>query len=330
MIIAARPAMGKTTLAQNILLYAAHTTQKPCVFFSLEMSGKLIAKRFASAAGINLSHLNTGDMSEEEWSVFSRVHQNLEKLPLIIYDTPRLTVADMRAKLNKIRHQHGQIGLVVVDYIGIIGGVDGDDLVNKIGNVTAQLKTIAQDFDCPVIALSQLNRGLESRPNKRPLASDLRDSGKIEEHADKILAIYRDEYYNQDTQEKGIAEFIILKNRNGATGTVKAIFEGHFSRFVGMEYSQAQASQAQADSGIPASPKPANLATCLTPLTSQKQAFAEALNQVYRHVVDYETAKRVGWGLLDKKYGDEKQAAIFWEHHYPKVLAEHQAGMTFD
>lgn len=252
MIIAARPSMGKSTLAQNILLYITEKTNKTGVFFSTEMARNLVMNRLISAVGtVNLgtimsggannkgmideAEVNKGEPTVEEWGGITSGIAFLKDLPLIIDDKSQITVGEMRAKLNKIRHDKGEIGVVVVDYIQILGGIsNSNNRVTATGDVTNGLKNIAKDFNCPVIALSQLNRGLESRPDKRPMMSDLRESGEIEQIADQIVAIYRDEVYNEKTEHKGVAEMIILKNRNGVKGTVRLGFEGKYSRFTNL------------------------------------------------------------------------------------------------
>lgn len=245
-VIAGRPSMGKSTLAQNILTYITHTTGNTGVFFSLEMPKNMVMERLVSAiGGVSLSTLKSGGKNhadgqptESEFVGITNAISTLKNLPLVIDDTSGITVSQIRAKLNKIRHKQGKIGVVVVDYIGLMGGI-GKDVVNDIGMITTQLKAIAKDFDCPVVALSQLNRGLENRPDKRPRMSDLRDSGKVEQDADQVIGVYRGEYYaNGDSKERenlrGLAEAIILKNRNGIVGTAHLGFQGEFSRFVNL------------------------------------------------------------------------------------------------
>lgn len=242
-VIAGRPSMGKSTLAQNILTYITHTTGDIGVFFSLEMSKKMVMDRLVSAmGGVSLATLKSGGKnradgqpSEQEWVGITNAMQTLKNLPLVIDDTPQISLGYLRATLNKISHQHGKVGVVVVDYIGLMAEANGKDLVNGIGQITATLKTIAKEFNCPVIALAQLNRDLEKRPDQRPRMSDLRDSGKIEQDADQIIGMYRAEYYKPDDASlKGKAEAIVLKNRNGVIGGVELGFQGEFSRFVNL------------------------------------------------------------------------------------------------
>lgn len=233
-VIAGRPSMGKSTLAQNMLTFITQTTGKTGVFFSLEMPSMLVIERLTSAIGsVNLSHIKTGHLTGEEWDGATKAADFLGDVPLVIDDASNATVGEMRAKLNQIKHKQGKIGVVVVDYLGLMGGISKDP-VNEIGEITKQMKAIAKDFDCPVLLLSQLNRSVEKNPDKRPRLSDLRDSGKIEQDADQVIALYRDEYYNKDSQQQGVAEAIILKNRNGVTGTVRLGFEGQYSRFTNL------------------------------------------------------------------------------------------------
>lgn len=248
-IVAGRPGMGKSTLVQNIMTYIVAETGKAGVFFSLEMSKDMVMQRLVSAiGGINLTVLRSGqNATENDFENMSNAISTLKTLPLVIDDTPQIGLAELRAKLNKIRHQQGEIGVVVVDYIGLMKEATGENIVHGLGEITGSLKAIAKEFDCPVLALSQLNRGVENRPDKRPKPSDLRDSGKVEQDADQIIAVYREEYYDGEIREsdspkaiqhkqqiKGKAEAIILKNRNGTTGTVMLGFEGHYSRFVNL------------------------------------------------------------------------------------------------
>lgn len=238
-ILAGRPSMGKSTFAQNILACITRNTQKIGVFFSLEMPKDMVVERLISAIGtVNLTTIKTGGKvrpnNESREDYLSGIQDGmtfLKNLPIVIDDKSSITVGQIRSKLNTIRHKQGEIGIVVVDYIGLMGGI-GNDIVNDIGVITKELKAIAKDFSCPVVALSQLNRSLENRPDKRPKASDLRDSGKVEQDADQIIAIYRDEVYNERTADNAdLAEALILKNRNGAIGKVLLTFEGQYSRF---------------------------------------------------------------------------------------------------
>lgn len=256
MVIAGRPSMGKSTLAQNIMLYLVEKTRKTGVFFSAEMLRDTVMNRLISAVGsVNLStlvtggennkgkineygHENKGEPTEEEWDGITNASVFIKNLPLVIDDKKKPTVSEIRSKLNKIKHDKGDIGVVVIDYLGLLGGINPNDRVNSIGDITREIKAIAGDFKCPVILLSQLNRSLENRPDKRPKPSDLRDSGAIEQDADQVVSIYRDEVYNDKSEAKGIAEIIVSKNRNGENGTIRLGFEGKFSRFTNLEINQ--------------------------------------------------------------------------------------------
>ena len=241
-IIAARPSMGKTTLAQNIAVNMVKETGKTGVFFSLEMTKESVIQRLISATGsVRLGAIRSGDLGVDgdsrfnnttEWGRMVDAMDEVKNLSYVIDDTNGLTVGEMRSVLNKIRREQGEIGVIMVDYIQIMGGIDeSGNTARQIGNITRELKGFGKEFDCPVIALSQLNRSLETRGNKRPIMSDLRESGAIEQDADQILFIYRDEVYNAESKEKGVAEIIIGKNRQGEIGSVRLGFEGQYSRF---------------------------------------------------------------------------------------------------
>jgi len=232
-VLAARPAMGKTALALNLARNVAMQGRGVGVF-SLEMSkGQLATRMLTSAARVDAGKVRTGDLSrDEDWPRLQAAAEELYHLPLHIDDTPGLTITQIRSKCRRLKSQHPELGLVVVDYIGLM---QGDPRVSRQEQVSASsrgLKAIAKELDVCVLALSQLNRGVESRPNKRPVMSDLRESGAIEQDADVIMFIYRDEYYNPETTtEPGVAEVIVAKQRNGATGTVKLSFQGQFTLF---------------------------------------------------------------------------------------------------
>lgn len=243
-VLAARPAMGKTTLALNILSSmvqqgrkldenGAVISEKTGVIFSLEMSKDEMFQKFVSAqAGVDISNIKKGKMSEDDWaSVMKVITEHKEGYPLFIDDRAGLTYQQIRTSLIKLKSQGADIGVVVIDYLQIMGGLDANNLTNSIGEITTNLKAIAKEFNSPVIALSQLNRSLESRPNKRPICSDLKSSGSIEQDADIIMFVYRDEAYNENSEHKGVAEIIIGKNRHGEIGTVRLGFEGSKSKF---------------------------------------------------------------------------------------------------
>ena len=231
-VIAGRPSMGKTTLAMNVVEFCASNGNKPWLVISLEMTALQLGQRMqASAASVNLSDIVAKSLSEGDLMRWGESLKSIADYPLFINDAPAQKMAEIRAQAMQIRRDHGGIGGVMVDHIGIMGGINQNDVVNSIGHITMGLKGLAKELDCPVVALSQLNRGLEQRPNKRPVLSDLRSSGRIEEDADTIIFVYRDEYYNKESKALGIAEVIIGKNRDGMTGTLGMAFKGRFARF---------------------------------------------------------------------------------------------------
>ncbi|MEH2299686.1 MAG: replicative DNA helicase [Nostoc sp.] len=230
-IIGARPAMGKSSAACQI---AFNISQQgvPTMIFSLEMSKEDIYSRLlGSESGIKISYLKSGNISNSQWEPLARTVAELYGPKLVIDHASCPTPSEIRSKVRKAIAKHGEVKLVVIDYLQLM--VDGSDLriVQKIGEITRQLKLLARECNLTVILLSQLSRGLEARTNKRPILSDLRDSGRIEEDADLVLGLYRDEYYNPETRDRGIAELIILKHRNGPTGTVKLLFDAQFTTF---------------------------------------------------------------------------------------------------
>ncbi len=232
-IVAARPSMGKTTFAMNLVENAIMAQDKPVVVFSMEMPAESIVMRMLSSIGrINQTKVRTGKLDEEDWPKLSAAVSKLKDRPLFIDDTAALTPTEVRSRVRRIYREHGQVGMIMLDYLQLmqVNGV-GEGRTAEISEISRSLKSIAKEFECPVVALSQLNRSLEQRPNKRPINSDLRESGAIEQDADVIIFIYRDEVYNEDTQDKGIAEIIIGKQRNGPIGTSKLAFIGQFTRF---------------------------------------------------------------------------------------------------
>jgi replicative DNA helicase len=232
-IVAGRPSMGKTAFAMNLVENAVLADDKPVLVFSLEMPSESLIFRLLSSIGrIDQTKLRTGQLSEEDWPGFNNAVAKLKDRPLFIDDSAGVSPMEMRARARRIVREHGQLGMIVVDYLQLmqIKGTS-ENRVNEISEISRSLKLLAREFECPVIALSQLNRGLEQRPNKRPVMSDLRESGAIEQDADLIAFIYRDEVYNEDSPDKGIAEVIIGKHRNGPIGTVRLSFLGQFTRF---------------------------------------------------------------------------------------------------
>ena len=232
-IVAARPSMGKTTFAMNLVENALFGCEKPVLVFSMEMPADAIVMRMISSIGrINQTNVRTGQLNEEEWPKLASAITKLKDKPLFIDDTPALTPTEVRARARRLIREHGDLGLIMIDYLQLMqvaGSSEGRTA--EISEISRSLKGIAKEFNCPVVALSQLNRSLEQRPNKRPVNSDLRESGAIEQDADVIMFIYRDEVYNEDTPDKGVAEIIIGKQRNGPIGYTKLAFIGQFTRF---------------------------------------------------------------------------------------------------
>ncbi|OTG87488.1 replicative DNA helicase [Acinetobacter sp. ANC 4558] len=233
-IVAARPSMGKTTFAMNLVESVLFNNDLPALVFSMEMPADSIAMRLISAYGkVHQGHLRSGKLDGEEWSKVTGTILQLQEKHLYIDDSSALPPTELRARARRIAKQHGgKIGCIMVDYLQLmkVPGM-GDNRVGEISEISRSLKALAKEMNCPVIALSQLNRSLENRPNKRPVMSDLRESGAIEQDADLIMFIYRDEVYNKESKEAGTAEIIIGKQRNGPIGSVRLAFEGHYTRF---------------------------------------------------------------------------------------------------
>ncbi|MGX2039817.1 replicative DNA helicase [Methylocaldum sp. MU1018] len=231
-IIAGRPSMGKTTFAMNIAENVAIKEQIPVAVFSMEMPGEQLAMRMMSSLGrIDQHRVRTGKLEDDEWPRMTSAINILAETKLFIDDTPALTPTEVRARCRRLAREHGQLGLVVLDYLQLMQCSGGENRVAEISEISRSLKALAKELNVPVIALSQLNRNLEQRPNKRPVPSDLRESGSIEQDADLIVFIYRDEVYNPDSADKGTAEIIIAKQRNGPIGTVRLTFLGQYTRF---------------------------------------------------------------------------------------------------
>lgn len=232
-IVAARPSMGKTTYAMNLVENALLATKRPCLVFSMEMPSESIVMRMLSSLGkIDQSRIRSGKLIDEDWPKLSTAVTLLKDLPLYIDDSAALTPQEMRARCRQVYREAGDLALIMVDYLQLMrvtGKSEGR--TQEISEISRSLKVIAKEFECPVIALSQLNRSLEQRPNKRPVSSDLRESGAIEQDADIIQFIYRDEVYNEDTPDKGVAEIITGKHRNGPIGTDRLAFIGKYTRF---------------------------------------------------------------------------------------------------
>jgi len=231
-IIAGRPAMGKTSFALNIAHNIATMYKFPVAVFSLEMSREQLVQRLISSeAGIESSYLRSGRITQNQWEPLSRAIGVLSDTPMYIDDTPNITVTEMRSQARRLQAEQGaELGLILIDYLQLMEG-GGDNRVQEISKITRSLKGLARELNTPVIALSQLSRGVEARTIKRPLLSDLRESGSIEQDADIVMMLYREEYYTPDTPDRGIAEVIIAKHRNGPTGTVKLLFDPQFTKF---------------------------------------------------------------------------------------------------
>ncbi len=235
-ILAARPSMGKTALAINIAEHVALNEGLPVAVFSMEMGASQLAVRIVGSIGrIDQGHLRTGKLSDEEWPRLTEAIEKLRNVSLHIDETPGLTVSELRANARRLARQCGKLGLIVVDYLQLMSvssSMSDENRATAVGEISRGLKMLAKELQCPVIALSQLSRGVESRPDKRPMMSDLRESGAIEQDADVIMFIYRDEYYTKEAcKEPGVAEVIISKQRNGPTGTVKLAFISRITKF---------------------------------------------------------------------------------------------------
>lgn len=233
-IVAARPSMGKTTYSMNLVENALLATKRPCLVFSMEMPSESIVMRMLSSIGkVDQKRLRSGKLTEEDWPKLSAAMSMLKDLPLYIDDGAALTPQEMRARARKVyRENNNDLAMIMVDYLQLMR-VSGpsEGRTQEISEISRSLKAMAKEFNCPVIALSQLNRALEQRPNKRPVMSDLRESGAIEQDADIIQFIYRDEVYNEDSPDKGVAELITGKHRNGEIGTDRLAFVGKYTRF---------------------------------------------------------------------------------------------------
>ncbi len=234
-VLAARPSMGKTALALNIAEHVAVQEGLPVVIFSMEMGAAQLALRLVGSLGrIDQQHLRTGALKDDEWGRLTEAIEKLGTISMFIDESPALSPSELRARARRQARQCGKLGLIVVDYLQLMSGSGGNEenRATVIGEISRGLKSLAKELQCPVIALSQLNRSVESRTDKRPMMSDLRESGAIEQDADVIMFIYRDEYYTKEAcKEPGVAEVIIGKQRNGPTGTVKLTFLKPLTKF---------------------------------------------------------------------------------------------------
>lgn len=233
-IVAGRPSMGKTSFAMNLAEHVAIEQGLPVAVFSMEMGAVQLAMRMLGSVGMLDQHrMRTGKLRADDWPRVTHAVQRMQDAQVYIDETPGLTAVDLRARARRLTRQCSKLGLIVIDYIQLMSSSGGgENRATEISEISRALKSLAKELDCPVIALSQLNRSLEQRPNKRPIMSDLRESGAIEQDADVILFIYRDEVYNPDSPDKGTAEIIIGKQRNGPIGTTRLTFQGESTRFL--------------------------------------------------------------------------------------------------
>jgi replicative DNA helicase len=233
-IVAGRPSMGKSSLALNICEHIGLELKLPVIFFSMEMGGSQLAQRLLGSVGkVDAQALRTGRLSPTDWDRLGTALGKLNEAPILIDESPGLNPLELRARARRKWREYGGLGLIVIDYIQLMVASESgqENRATELSEISRGLKSMAKELKCPVIALSQLNRSLEQRPNKRPVMSDLRESGALEQDADMIFFIYRDEVYNEDSPDKGIAEIIIGKQRNGPIGTVKLTFLGKHTRF---------------------------------------------------------------------------------------------------
>lgn len=237
-LIAARPSMGKTAFVLNIAETVAIRNNIPTAIFSLEMSRIQLAKRLISMnSKVDSQHMRVGNLADDEWGKITESTILIGESPLVIDDTPGITIAELRSKCRKLKIEN-DLGLVIIDYLQLMSGNGGrrnDSRQQEISEISRSLKALAREINCPVIALSQLSRAVESREDKRPMLSDLRESGAIEQDADVVMFIYRDDYYHKDSDEKGVAEIIIGKQRNGPTCTIRLKWLAEYTKFANLE-----------------------------------------------------------------------------------------------
>ena len=239
-IVAGRPSMGKTTFSMNIGEHVAIEQGLPVAVFSMEMGAVQLATRMLGSVGLLDQHrMRTGKLLPEDWPRVTHAVEKMQDAQVYIDETPALSAMEVRARARRLSRQCGKLGLIIIDYLQLMSGRGGgDNRATEISEISRSLKGLAKELECPLIALSQLNRSLEQRPNKRPVMSDLRESGAIEQDADVIIFIYRDEVYNPDSPDKGTAEIIIGKQRNGPIGTVRLTFQGMSTRFLNFSGTQ--------------------------------------------------------------------------------------------
>ncbi|WZL79412.1 replicative DNA helicase [Eubacteriales bacterium mix99] len=235
-LIAGRPSMGKTSFALNIAQYAAVHSKVPVAIFSLEMSREQLVQRMLSCqAHIELQKIRTGDLAEEDWIRLVHAATPLSQAPIYIDDTPAISAMEIRSKARRLKLEHG-LGMIVIDYLQLMSGRGNiESRQQEVSDISRSLKALARELEVPVVTLSQLSRGPEARQDHRPMLSDLRESGAIEQDADLVVFLYRDEYYNPDSEKQNIAEAIIAKQRNGPTGTVELVWLGQYTQFASYE-----------------------------------------------------------------------------------------------
>jgi len=232
-IVAGRPSMGKTTFSMNIGEHVGIEQGLPVAVFSMEMGAVQLAMRMLGSVGLLDQHrMRTGKLQADDWPRVTHAVEKMQDAQIYIDETPALTAMEVRARARRLARKCGKLGLIIIDYLQLMSGSGSENRATEISEISRSLKSLAKELDCPLIALSQLNRSLEQRPNKRPVMSDLRESGAIEQDADLIIFIYRDEVYNPDSPDKGTAEIIIGKQRNGPIGSVRLTFQGASTRFL--------------------------------------------------------------------------------------------------
>ena len=235
-ILAARPAVGKTAFALNIAQNVATSTDTSVAIFSLEMSAESLVNRMLCAEGsINANHLRTGQLDEGEWQNLIVAMGALSNTSIFIDDTPGIKMAEIRAKCRRLAKEKGNLGLVVIGYLQLIEGSNKESRQQEVSEISRQLKKLAKELSVPILALSQLSRGVEQRQDKRPVLSDIRESGSIEQDADIVAFLYRDDYYEKETEKKDIIEIIIAKQRNGPVGTVELAFRKEYNKFLSID-----------------------------------------------------------------------------------------------
>jgi len=233
-VFAGRPSMGKTSFAMNLAQNVAKTNKLPVCYFSLEQSREQMSYRFLSMGlGIESGRLRTGRIQQDEWGLIGKEIEDIAEVPIFICDKGSIKVKEILSKSRKVKEKVGlgKLGLVIVDYIQMMDGPNKESRDKELSKIVLDLKEMAKALDVPVVLMSQVSRDVESRENKRPMLCDLRETESLESHADAVIMLYRDEYYHPETEERGIAELIVTKHRNGPVGTVKLLFEPQFTRY---------------------------------------------------------------------------------------------------